>query len=85
MGVDMATYKQLIAHRLNIEEIRERIGTDSLGYLSLPGMLKAIRETISGETGHCTACFSGEYPIRVPDWLFAEDRDKMVFETVWGE
>ena len=46
MGVDMATYKQLIAHRLNIEEICKRIGADSLGYLSLPGMLNAIRETM---------------------------------------
>ena len=89
MGVDMATYKQLIAHHLNIEEICTRIGADSLGYLSLPGMLQAIGpvtgESSSGEHGHCTACFSGAYPIPVPQWLFAEDRDKMMFETVWGE
>ncbi|MEO8392464.1 MAG: amidophosphoribosyltransferase [Chloroflexota bacterium] len=85
MGVDMATYKQLIAHHLKIDEICERIGADSLGYLSLPGMLLAIRETMGPDAGHCTACFSGEYPIPIPQWLFAEDRDKMVFETVWGE
>jgi hypothetical protein len=62
-------------------------------------MLTAINETLGDEWqsepsgspgepqnshGHCTACFSGEYPIRVPPWLFAEDRDKLVFETVWG-
>ena len=85
MGVDMATYKQLIAHHLNIDEICERIGADSLGYLSLPGMLSAIHETMGKDASHCTACFSGEYPIPVPQWLFTEDRDKLVFETVWGE
>ncbi len=88
MGVDMATYKELIAHRLNTDEICKRVGADSLAYLSLAGMLRAIGDTHpeSGRAGeHCTACFSGEYPIRVPDWLFAEDRDKLLFETVWGE
>ncbi|MFN8450036.1 MAG: amidophosphoribosyltransferase [Anaerolineae bacterium] len=87
MGVDMATYGQLIAHRLKIDEICQRVGADSLAYLSLPGMLTAIRETLGTDTfehGHCTACFSGEYPIRVPPWLFAEERDKMVFDRVWG-
>lgn len=85
MGVDMATYKQLIAHRMDIDAICRKVGADSLGYLSLPGMLDAIRAELGSETGHCTACFSGDYPIPVPKWLFAEDRDKMVFETVWGE
>jgi amidophosphoribosyltransferase len=85
MGVDMATYKQLIAHRLNLDEICETIGADSLGYLSLPGMLDAIRTPENTDERHCTACFSGHYPINVPEWLFEEDRDKKVFETTWGE
>jgi amidophosphoribosyltransferase len=85
MGVDMATYKQLIAHRLNVDEICRQVGADSLGYLSLPGMLSAIQAEMGDGAGHCTACFSGEYPIPVPQWLFAEDRDKQVFETVWGQ
>lgn len=85
MGVDMATYKELIAHRLDIESIRQHVGADSLGYLSLPGMLAAIREGIPesflGKAGHCTACFSGEYPVPIPDWLFEEDRSKLLFEV----
>ncbi|HVU10371.1 MAG TPA: amidophosphoribosyltransferase [Phototrophicaceae bacterium] len=99
MGIDMATYGQLIAHQRRVEQVCERVGADSLAYLSLAGMLSAITETLGkdwpSEAGaslgepqgshHCTACFSGEYPIRVPQWLFAEDRDKLVFETVWGE
>ena len=81
MGVDMATYRELIAHRMNVEEICRHIGADTLDYLSLPGMLQAIRETLKLEGSHCTACFSGDYPVRVPQWLFSEDRSKMVFEV----
>jgi amidophosphoribosyltransferase len=85
MGVDMATYKQLIANRLDIDQIRDHIKADSLGYLSLPGMLRAIGPTQADEHGHCAACFSGQYPIPVPAWLFEEERDKMIFETTWGD
>ncbi|MDZ4767537.1 MAG: amidophosphoribosyltransferase [Chloroflexota bacterium] len=85
MGVDMATYKELIAHRMDIEAIREHIGADSLAYLTLPGMLSAIREGIPASllarSGHCTACFSGEYPLPIPPWLFEEDRSKLLFEV----
>ncbi len=84
MGVDMATYKELIAHKLDIEGIRKHIGADSLDYLSLYGMVQAVQDAVTTETGHCTACFSGAYPIKIPQWLFSEDRDKMLFETTWG-
>jgi amidophosphoribosyltransferase len=84
MGVDMATYKELIAHHLDVEGIRQHIGADSLGYLSLYGLVQAVQDAISTETGHCTACFSGAYPIRIPPWLFSEERDKMVFEDALG-
>ena len=84
MGVDMATYRQLIAHKLDIEGIRARIGADTLDYLSLPGLETAVREAIGQETGHCNACFSGQYPIDIPDWLFEEDRGKVSHEGMWG-
>jgi amidophosphoribosyltransferase len=84
MGVDMATYKELIAHRLKIQEICEHIGADSLDYLSLPGMLNAIQGSVGFKNNYCTACFSGEYPINIPDWLFEEERDKLIFESMWG-
>ncbi|MBN1219876.1 MAG: amidophosphoribosyltransferase [Anaerolineae bacterium] len=85
MGVDMATYKQLIAHNLNIEGIRQQIGADTLAYLSLKGMTTAIREALAvAETGHCDACFSGNYPISIPVWLFDENREKPIFEEMWG-
>ncbi len=88
MGVDMATYKQLIAHHLDVEGIREKIGADSLDYLSLPGMLSAVREGMDNDhlnkSGHCTACFSGDYPVMIPEWLFDDNRDKLVLEGMWG-
>lgn len=84
MGVDMATYNELIANQLDIEGIRQRIGADSLAYLSLPGMLSAIQEGAADKGGYCAACFSGEYPIDIPDWLMEEDRDKLLFEETWG-
>ena len=85
MGVDMATHSQLIANKLEtIEAIREHIGADSLAYLSQVGMLAAVQESAEGNTGHCSACFSGSYPIPVPDWLHDEDRSKMIFEGVLG-
>jgi amidophosphoribosyltransferase len=59
MGVDMATYEELIAHRLSVEEIRAQVGADTLGYLSMEGLLRASRRSIGN---FCVACFSGDYP-----------------------
>ncbi len=86
MGIDMATKKELIAHRLDVEAIRRRIGADSLSFLSLEGMFAAVRAAVNQPTGHCAACFSGEYPIPIPEWLFEDHRDqeKLIFEKTWG-
>jgi amidophosphoribosyltransferase len=86
MGIDMATKKELIAHQLDIEGIRQRIGADSLAYLSLAGMEQVVQESIKQQTGHCTACFSGDYPIPIPEWLFSDERqqEKLIFEEMWG-
>ncbi len=61
-GIDMPTRSELIAHRLSVEEIRESIGADSLGYLSLEG-LRRVSEQL--KHGRCDACFSGEYPVPI--------------------
>ncbi|MDX1993003.1 MAG: amidophosphoribosyltransferase [bacterium] len=84
MGIDMATYRQLIAHHLDIPGICQEIGADSLDYLSLPGMVAAVQEGTGGESGHCTACFSGQYPVMIPEWLFNEERDKVAMTGAWG-
>lgn len=85
MGVDMATYDELIAYHYDIETIQERIGADSLAYLSIDGLLDVIDTTnVPNETTHCSACFSGCYPITIPQWLFSSERDKKVFEGIWA-
>jgi len=65
-GIDMADRRQLIAAHRSVEEIREHIGADSLGYLSLEGMLRAATGGAGTHASFCHACFSGEYPIAVP-------------------
>ncbi len=63
-GIDFATRAELIANGLDIEEIRSSIGADSLGYISLEGMI----ESTGQPTGSlCAACFTGDYPIPLPD------------------
>ncbi len=82
MGVDMATRGQLIAHNRSLEEIRVHIGADSLAYISEEGLRAAISNTDipKADTGHCYACMTGKYPLKIPEWLFEETRDKNVFE-----
>ena len=61
-GVDMATRWQLIAARKTVPEIREYLGADSLGYLSLDGLIRAVDLP---KDIFCLACFSGVYPVPV--------------------
>ena len=61
-GVDMARREDLIAAQLDTEGVRRHVGADSLGYLSLEGMIRATGGT-AGE--FCTACFTGDYLVPV--------------------
>jgi amidophosphoribosyltransferase len=61
MGVDMGSYDELIAAHSTIEEIRRHVGADSLAFLSMEGMMKAIGRT----EGYCNACFTGRYPLPI--------------------
>ncbi len=62
MGVDMATSAELLAANNSLEEIRELVGADSLGYLTVKGLLKVVGGT---DGGFCDACFTGNYPVPV--------------------
>jgi amidophosphoribosyltransferase len=63
-GIDMPTRQELIAADLTVDQIRSYVGADSLGYLSLDGMVTAA----GGEKeSFCRACFDGEYPIEIPE------------------
>ncbi len=71
MGVDMGTYDELIAHRLGPEQIGQAVGADSLAFLSLDGMMRAVGRP----DGYCQACFTGDYPLDL-----SHDRLKTGFE-----
>jgi amidophosphoribosyltransferase len=61
MGVDMGKYDDLIAHKRSVTEICRQVGADSLTYLSLAGMMRAV----GSDSGYCQACFTGKYPVAV--------------------
>jgi amidophosphoribosyltransferase len=63
-GIDTPTRDELIAHRHSVDEIRDLMGADSLGYLSLEGLRRC---GASLKHGFCDACFSDEYPVEGGD------------------
>jgi amidophosphoribosyltransferase len=63
-GIDFATRAELLANGLDCEGVRRSIGADSLGYVSLDGLVAASEQP---RTRLCRACFDGEYPIPLPD------------------
>jgi amidophosphoribosyltransferase len=67
-GMNTTDRSQLIAANLEVHEIREYLGADSLAYLDLQAMLTAISPR---PAGFCTACLTGEYPMPVPIQLTA--------------
>lgn len=62
-GIDTPDKDQLIAAKLPLDKIADAIGVDSLGYISLDGMLGSVPD---GPNGFCHACFSGQYPTLPP-------------------
>ena len=84
MGIDMATHEELIAHRCTVEEIRQHIGADTLAYLSHEGLQRAVLAGIGADRGHCSACFTGRYPIPLDEWWVRKAQEKLAFEEMWG-
>ena len=62
LGVDMATRQELIAANKSLDEIKEITGADTLGYLSVNGLMDLVR---GKQGGFCDACFTGNYPVPV--------------------
>lgn len=63
-GIDFGTRAELIAANSDVDDIRRSIGADSLGYLSVAAMIAATEQPAKRL---CTACFTGEYPVPIPD------------------
>jgi len=62
-GVDMATSKEFLANHKKLEDIRKFLNVDSLKYLSMKGLIKAIGYS---KEKFCFACFNGDYPVTIP-------------------
>ena len=72
-GIDFPTKAELIACTHSLEEIRRFLEVDTLGFISLEGMLSAVRG--SPAANYCTACYSGRYPLP-----FGPEADKYILE-----
>ncbi len=75
-GIDFPTRKELIASSHSVEEIRKFLTADSLGYLSVEGLLSSVS---GNKENYCTACFTGEYPVG-----FDKELNKYVIENKRG-
>ncbi len=80
-GMDFSSHGELIADGKSVEEIRQHIGVDSLGYLSVEGLIASVP---GGDgIGYCTACFTGEYPTDVSEEV--EYESKLRYESSNGD
>lgn len=61
-GIDFPRQEELLAHKYSIEEIKKYLDVDSIGYLSLKGMLDSVK---FAKSNYCTACWTGDYPLAV--------------------
>jgi amidophosphoribosyltransferase len=80
-GVDTPTKKELIASSHTVDEIAKYVEADSLAYLSLPGLLRAVE---AKQSEFCTACYTGSYPLEFDDMFpdaKAEDRQLDLWEA----
>ncbi len=66
-GIDTPLKEELIAHSLEVREIKDYITSDSLGYLSTEGIIKAIGASSKLSGNYCFACFDGNYPVEITD------------------
>ena len=73
-GIDTPTHKELIASSHDVDEIKNYVTADSLGFLSLAGLRRVVQGNFSLERPcFCEACFSGDYPVPFP----REDESQM--------
>jgi amidophosphoribosyltransferase len=75
MGIDIASRGELIAAHRSEAEVGNIIGANSLRYLSIPGLKRAMGQ--NSDEGFCFACFDGDYPLQVPQQL---EMDKLALE-----
>ncbi len=83
-GIDTPSQRELLAHSLSVEDMARDIGVDSLSFISIDGLYRAMGETARDSTfpQYCDACFSGEYPISLVD-LAQMDKADPQLSLLW--
>jgi len=78
-GIDTPSTEELLAHRMDLEKIRDFIGVDSIAYMSIDGVYRATGEAGRNKDNpqYCDACFTGEYPVRLTDHENSADSAKI--------
>ncbi len=78
-GIDIATYSELIAAKMDVENIRTKIKADGLGYQTLDGLIKAIGLT---KEDLCLGCLTGEYPTPYAQKILESIKEKTKTSSV---
>ncbi|MEO1249056.1 MAG: amidophosphoribosyltransferase, partial [Pseudomonadota bacterium] len=83
-GIDTPSQHELLAHRFSVEDMARDIGVDSLSFISIDGLYRAMGETARDNSfpQYCDACFSGEYPISLVD-LAQMDKTDPQLSLLW--
>jgi amidophosphoribosyltransferase len=79
-GVDTPERAKLLAAQMNVAEMNRHIGADSLAFVSIDGLYRAIGEDGRDEAApqQCDACFTGDYPTGLTDQEDREQKDQLV-------
>ena len=78
-GVDTPERSKLLASRMSVEDMRNYIGCDSLAFISIDGLYRALGETTRNKASpqYCDACFTGDYPTRLADQELQESSPQL--------
>ncbi len=78
-GIDTPSTENLLAHRMSVDEIQDFIGVDSMAYVSIDGLYRAVgaAKRDNGAPQYCDACFTGEYPVELVDHTDKSARTKI--------
>jgi len=81
-GIDTPEPTELMAHSHSVEEMAKIIGVDSLAFISLEGLYRAMGETGRNDKNpqYCDACFSGDYAIRLTDRIANEGHTDLSYK-----
>ena len=85
-GIDTPQPEKLLAHNYTVEQMAKYIGVDSLAFISLDGLYRAVGETKRNAESpqYCDACFSGDYPISLTDLGESHKPSVVAFPTKAG-